>query len=112
MATVAAAERLHWRWSRADFAAVAASTEVRCAPAGDCSLGWWRVEGSARHGEMVIVWLPPDDECYMGRGLALPLDGGADEASVAAWARGIDGPSDLVGAKPWREGWYDVCFVS
>lgn len=111
IATTVAAEPLHWRWSRADFAAMAAEADLRCAPATECRLGWWRVDGSARYDEMVIVWLP-EDECYMGQGLAMPLNGDDDEAAVAASARSIDGPSDLVTANHWRDGWYELCFIS
>jgi hypothetical protein len=107
------AEPLHWRWSREDFTRISQGDDVACAPgAAECRLGWWLVRGSQRFDEMVIVWLVAHDGCYAGHGLAMPLNGDNDQEAVAASARNIEGRSDLVTATPWRDGWYDLCFVS
>lgn len=112
MAAGFTAEPLHWRWSQAEFARVATGMDVDCAQNAECRLGWWRVRGSERFDEMVIVWLADDNGCYAGRGLAMPLDGAPDADAVATSARTVDAPSDLVSASRWRDGWYELCFVT
>lgn len=105
------AEVVHWRWSRADFAAVHRGGDLPCDPGEECRLGWWRVGGVSRSDEMVFVWLVADTSCYAGQALAKPRNGDMDEPAIAAAARGA-GPTSDVGVQRRRDGWYELCFVT
>lgn len=105
------AESLHWRWSRADFAAVHRGADLPCDEGEECRLGWWRVGGVDRSGEMVIVWLVADTWCYAGLGLAKPRNGHMEELAIASAARSA-GPTGNVGVERWRDGWYELCFIT
>lgn len=108
---VCSTEALHWRWSRADFAAVHRGGDLPCDEWKECRLGWWRVSGVDRSGEMVFVWLVADTWCYAGLGLAKPLNGDMDELAIASAARSA-GPTGNVGVERWRDGWYELCFIT
>lgn len=107
---VEGAEALHWRWSRAEFAEVVEGGTLSCSSDRPCRLGWWSVVGVRRYASIVVVVLPPNFDCYAGRGLAFPSERGLDNREIETLLF-RDGVS-YVSASGWRDGWFELCFTT
>jgi hypothetical protein len=115
--TVLEAERLHWRWSRAEFEHVADSDRPPCrglrtgpAPidSPSCEVGRWRISGMSRYDDAVVIWF---EGCVYGAGLARPSrpDVGADAVQQAVRQSGVTAADITV--ERWHDGWYTVCLT-
>jgi hypothetical protein len=101
----------HWRWSRDDFARVAAGAEVDCPPAQNCRLGWWRIADTSRYRNAVLVWLPEEDNCYYGAAYAWPIP---NDPKPEALRRQLvaELSTPMLYVLPFRDRWYEVCIQS
>ena len=103
---------LHWWLSSDDFERFADGSEaVDCPPAGDCRLGWWRIEGAERLGPLAVVWIP-DGFCYAGYGLAHAGGANIDMGQVREIVIEADLRSGIVSIRKWRDNWWEICLTT
>ena len=108
-----AAEPLHWRVSKDDFAAVANGAPFPCDPKQRCRIGWWTIIDHARDETVTVVWFLTghNNSCYGGRGLAHPNDQTIDERTLRAAITELIRISEISITRA-RDGWYHVCAAS